>query len=462
MGQLTRVRLAAGAALALLLAAPPAAAQEVQLPLDEAGRIEVVDANLARRLDLFRDRYPGFVEARLFQGADSAFVLEVTVRRDGRLVRERQPLSAAAVADLRAQVSGRVALAPGTALNQQGRWLLVGQTGAMGLAFYGWAAPYVLTPASETIAGSYLLISAASFFLPLALTRDQPVSYGMTNLSRYGATRGLLHGALLYNALGIEEQGEQCGAFVCDSDGMFRRMVALMLAGSVAEAFGGYLWARSERMDPGTAATIGNGGDLGMVWGAGTAFLFLGDKAGAQAAAALALVGGGLGIWSGKQLADRRHYTWGDANLMYTTGWLGAYSAGAMIGTAGIDDPRAIAALYIGGTGLGAKIGDGLVRDMQFSTTESLLVQTGALAGAYLGAGIAALSETSGQTAATLATLGGVVGFAGTYAAVAANARIASERSALNIQLLPAGLLNVGGATGAELPLPALRVSYRF
>lgn len=60
-------RMVMGAALWVLLTFPlPAAAQEVQVPLDEAGRVEVVDADLARRLDLFREQYPGFVEARLF------------------------------------------------------------------------------------------------------------------------------------------------------------------------------------------------------------------------------------------------------------------------------------------------------------------------------------------------------------------------------------------------------------
>jgi hypothetical protein len=49
-----------------LLVASLAAAAEVQVPLDRAGRVQRVDAALARRLGIFPDR-PGFQEARLFQ-----------------------------------------------------------------------------------------------------------------------------------------------------------------------------------------------------------------------------------------------------------------------------------------------------------------------------------------------------------------------------------------------------------
>ncbi len=57
----------AGWLAALLLWAGAARAQEVLVPLDERGRVEVVDAALAARLGLFADEYPGFREARLFR-----------------------------------------------------------------------------------------------------------------------------------------------------------------------------------------------------------------------------------------------------------------------------------------------------------------------------------------------------------------------------------------------------------
>ncbi len=43
-------------ALAAALQAAPAGAEEVQVALDRSGRIERVDAQLARRLGLFTDR----------------------------------------------------------------------------------------------------------------------------------------------------------------------------------------------------------------------------------------------------------------------------------------------------------------------------------------------------------------------------------------------------------------------
>lgn len=60
----------------VLFGAPaPATAQEVQVAFDDAGRIERIDAELARRLGLFLDRWPELREVRLFSRPDGRFVL---------------------------------------------------------------------------------------------------------------------------------------------------------------------------------------------------------------------------------------------------------------------------------------------------------------------------------------------------------------------------------------------------
>src|SRR6185295_10082406 len=90
--------------MAFLIAAAPVgvlAAQEVQVPLDEAGRLEMITPELARKLDLFTD-VAGFREARLFRVSDSSYVLEVTSGDRAGLRRDRRPLSAAEAAAFRA------------------------------------------------------------------------------------------------------------------------------------------------------------------------------------------------------------------------------------------------------------------------------------------------------------------------------------------------------------------------
>jgi hypothetical protein len=100
-------RLFAIVVLAAALHATAARAQEVQVPLDRSGRIERIDAQLAKRLGTFGDRYPGFTEARLFRAPDSTFTLDVTMARGGQILRERVPLSLAGVDSLRTMISER-------------------------------------------------------------------------------------------------------------------------------------------------------------------------------------------------------------------------------------------------------------------------------------------------------------------------------------------------------------------
>src|SRR3990170_2312686 len=68
-------------------------AQETQVPVDDAGRIQVITAELARRLGMFGE-VEAFREARLFQLPDGTFLLEVTSGRGDQLRRDRRPLSA--------------------------------------------------------------------------------------------------------------------------------------------------------------------------------------------------------------------------------------------------------------------------------------------------------------------------------------------------------------------------------
>src|SRR5689334_12599236 len=86
------------------LAAAVAVAVELQVPLDHAGRVQRIDAALARRLQMFADR-PDFQDARLFQLADSSYVLEITSLAGPGLSRERIPLTALGADSLRSVVT---------------------------------------------------------------------------------------------------------------------------------------------------------------------------------------------------------------------------------------------------------------------------------------------------------------------------------------------------------------------
>lgn len=97
-----------------LLAAPlpgPILAQEPvieeQVALDADGRLLRIDAKLAAALGLFGD-VTNVRDVLLFRSPDG-YVLEITRRRGGVLVRERRSMTADEVAELRAVVSRRMA-----------------------------------------------------------------------------------------------------------------------------------------------------------------------------------------------------------------------------------------------------------------------------------------------------------------------------------------------------------------
>ncbi|HEX2190517.1 MAG TPA: hypothetical protein VHG51_16530 [Longimicrobiaceae bacterium] len=458
--------------LAVLLPwAAPARAQDLQVPLDERGRVEVVDAALAARLGLFQDRYPGFREARLFQAPDSSYVLEITMVRDGRTARQRVALTAEEVHELRRQVSERIAArAPGARVDQDGRYLLLGQTTLLGVGFYGWAVPYVVGAEDTGALSLYLITAGASFFLPYALTEGQPVTYGMANLSRYGATRGISHGLLLHQLLFGDPEGYTCDDFTCyDDEGDDRARAGIALLASAAEGVGGYLWARREGMAAGTANAIGTGGDFGLLGGMGVAYLAGTDDVGERATAAIALPAAAAGIVAGHRIAARRDYTWGDADVIYTAGAVGALAGWAAADLATFDERPAVAAAMLGAAG-GLYLGDRRVRDTDFTVGQASLNRLGAIAGGLVGLGFGALVsiEDEDPTAAlTGAALGATLGYLGTYASLAPLAREQRGESGplgWRVQLSPRGVLGLAGGAlpRSGEPVPVVSFSRTF
>jgi hypothetical protein len=438
-------------------------AGDVQVPFDPAGRIEVIDARLAGRLGLFVDEYPGLREVRLFQASDSSFVLEVTTTRDGRLERRRVPLSAQEARSLRARVAERVTdRAPEAVLNQEGRNLLLTQTALLGFTFYGSLVPTMLgVDDGSTGAGLYLLTAGTSFFLPYVLTQDQNVTRGMATLSGYGASRGLAHGFLLYQMVsGDEEDRSYEDDIYVDHDSGERTASALALLTSVAEGVGGYLWARNEGLTVGEVTAVALGGDYGLAGGLALAYVVGTEGIAEPAAAAMGLAGSAAGITGGRWLAARRDYTGGDAGVMYTSGVVGTLAGLALADVVGLEE-RPLVTVGMLGAGAGLYLGDRLVRDTDFSTSQASLNALGAGMGGLAGLGTAILvggDDVDGTAVLTGTAAGALAGFALTYNSLAPMAREQQGESASSwkVRLSPVGMA-AGRPAG-----PSLSVQYRF
>jgi hypothetical protein len=452
----------AGALLAARCAAAPsvASAQEVQVPIDRDGKLEVITAQLERKLRLFSD-YAGFVEARLFQAPDSSFVLEITQRVEGRLARVRLPLTPSAAQDLRRRVSAALAEAPAErVLDQSGRTKLLGWSAALSLLFYGPAVPIMFeVDDSRGFVGLYLLSAGAGIIAPFLATQRIPVTEGGAALATYGATRGIIHARVAVDLLA--------------SDASDAAYAAAGFWGSLGEALAGFAVA-NDRMSGGTAELVGIGSDVGLGFGLGTAHLggllddepdldgepYLGRQT-HPGAAALAFLSTASGAGVGYALSRTEPYTRGDAFILRNAGLLGVHLG---LAVADLSNPRGdqqkrYTALALTGGFAGLIAGHRLVHGREFTTAQGIFTTLGQIGGGLVGLGLGYLvSPRSGDISGLLwaaSAAGAGLGYGLTYQ-FARQAQVGLGGGRLQVGLDPSGL----ALAGRRAPLLALR--YQF
>ncbi len=468
VGRIASIALALALLATVTLTPHPVRAAEVQVAFDAAGRIQRVDATLARRLGLFWEQHPGFHEARLFMATDSSFVLEISTMRGIVLTQERELLTRAQADALRADIQRRLGSAtePEVGLNQEGRSRLVAGTSLLGLSFYGWAVPVVADAQDPSVAiGAYMLTAGGSFFLPLLLTQNSPVSWSMANLSMYGATRGITHGLLLERIVRTPNVPRE------DS----RAALAMAMGASIGEGVLGYAIARQGRMTGGTAETIGSGGDYGMLWGYVLSdFAGFPDREADRTTAALMLTTSFVSMGGAAVLAKHRAYSRGDAVVMRSSGYVGV-----LLGTAFADlaDPATTRPYSVGllaGSAAGLLVGDRLVEGREFTPGEGVLIQMGGSAGALMGLGAALIAQPEGAHGSSVywfgAAIGGALGYTLTYRQLSHKAAARSaDGMSWGFDLAPEALLwaTVRRPKSASRPTPyrapvLLRLHARF
>jgi hypothetical protein len=451
----TRAAFASLFLLGVLGAFAPVSAQEVQVALDEAGRVHEIDRSLASRLGLFLDDYPQLQVVRLYRIDAERYVLEVTGQREGETVRERVPLTAAEVGSLRARVSAALAArAPEVALDQEGRFLLLGTTTLLGVGFYGWAVPVILNMSDgRATLATYMFTAGASFVGPFLYTRDRPVTYGMANAGFWGATRGIGVGTGLLA--------------LADPNAGSRAFTAAAFAGSVGGGLAMYTWALRTDMSAGDAHVIGNHGDFGAAWALSA--MLMTRATDDRATAAMGLTGVGAGLAIGTARAGRLPYTWGDAEIQRGAFYLGMYNGLALWsafvgGDVSRGEERFLGAAFIAGSAGGLLLADRLLPGHDFSAGQGILVNLGTVAGGLVGLGAAVLiapdNPDSPAIFFTLSALGANAGFGLTYLALADDARRAAgrQRGSLEVDFNPAALLGLR----SDGPLRVLPEGYRL
>lgn len=408
------------------LAGVPAAAQDVQVPVDRDSTLYVLDADLRQELGLFPG-VSGFREARLYQAEGAEYEFVIRYERDGRVLRERRSLTPAEVEDLRARVTRGLAtterLTPGM---QEGRYGLVAAT-----TFHGMIEGGLLASTFDSQADGattlMLLGGAMSFFVPLLTTRNVPVSEAEADMVFYGALQGYAHAV-------------QVMVVFAGDDLPDRGTAGLAAVGGALEGAMGYRIARQHNWSAGHAEMVAANGIGGNLVGLGIGGAIVGEEPDFEEAsrviAGASLLGSIGGVYLGHRMGRTDRYTEGDARVYAQSALQAVNVVGSMLSLRDDLSPRGGALLLSGSAVGGAVLGRRLVRGRDFTGTQGSLVALGSYAGSLLGLAVTSSGET-GEAAAVVQAVGSAVGFGITYAVLEGEARRQAARgsSSLNLDL---------------------------
>ena len=454
--------------------------REAQIPLDpERGVLEIGTA-LRLQLELFPDQ-EGFQTARLFRQDDGSLVLEVSRIEQGRLVRERRPWTDAELATFRSDLAGRFAAqGQSGAVDREGRSGLVLTETLLGLGLYGWAVPEGFhIDSSRGAVAAYLLTAGLSFYLPYRITRNASVSLAERNAAVWGATRGIVYGPLVGNLLnGPDDPNESFEA----SDQRSATSALSVLGMSLAESVLGYQIAQGLGASEGEVAFWSAGGDFGIPFGFGLAYLaglfdenvqrcefdlcvvdeYVGTRAGYGATLAMAMAS----PWLARLSGQGGYYTAGDARALRSMGVLGAQLvlplAWAAFQQGDRSEDKPLVAAVLAGSAAGIWLGNHVLRERSLTGGDGLLVLAGHLAGGLGALGVTYLLD-GGERAddlvyLTTSALGSAAGALLTLQAVSggSSGRAASSGTGVGIEFTPAAVVmpllakrQFGGSAGA-------------
>ncbi|MDX2090382.1 MAG: hypothetical protein SFX73_21165 [Kofleriaceae bacterium] len=299
-----------------------------------------------------------------------------------------------------------------------GRYAYLASAGALGVGLYGPALTIAADSDSVKLSvGLYMLGAGGSFFAAYALTRDKPISWGVTDAWIHGATRGMWRGYSLLQVF----RGDPDYSDPYEYEDPFRADFTSVALGSLAEGTAFALVADHLHASPGLTNALGKASDYGSLLALGlTATVADESEISLRMAAGTMLLGAGVGYGLGYAYAQHRDLTWGDSEAIRAGGIVGLVTAAVPLVIAEPDSSRAIAGTLVAGGVAGLVIGDRLVRDRDFSPGQGVIMEVSTLAGGLVGGGVGFLvspddNKTEPKVIAIGAALGAVAGFAIPY-----------------------------------------------
>jgi len=326
-------------------------------------------------------------------------------------------------------------------LDQSGRWPVVLQNIAIGSGLYGWTVPFVLDAEDpKWYIGTEMLSIGGAFYLTYQYTKNMNIPYSRAQMMRGGTLLGLRYGWLINDVLDlwppdidIEEENSKGWAVTLMTsvpaglwagDYLYKRWKpshgqswALTLWGEL----GGFTARNLHQMAAGIESKPDRSEYEHYDYMSGDWIL---DRTAYNKAlepykdwkrvnALIEMAGYPLGIYLEHRYFGDRHYTFGDALMLYQGrffGWIYGMLT-AEIADIDFDSPAGIGFRTAGSIG-GTLLMGRYIADEDWSFGESVLMVVGTGSGMAFGVGSAALMDISeGDIISAMVMAGGAGGF---------------------------------------------------
>ncbi|HEC77701.1 MAG TPA: hypothetical protein ENI34_00985 [candidate division WOR-3 bacterium] len=375
----------------------------VQIPFDAEGQIYEIDSLMAQQISFFED-YSKIRRAFLFLEPDSSYVIEIYTQKDKVFLRKRIGVSEETVLEIQKEIA---------ALQTQKKTKVVYDRSGYGrflrnsfLFAYGVQAP--LTAIAFTAddydfrssTAVYMLSSAASFFIPLMLTKKCDVSKAHADLYLWGGIHGLYIAGALSSIVDIKFY-ERGGALITVSGSVIGEYIGFQSVNkfSLSLGRGSMIYIISD------FTGLSAAGILGLIDNWQDPLFNYKHYLGAS------LIGFGGGIATGALLTKNIDLADGDPAIFANCGIVGALSLPIILTWFDGPGDNISEKIYISagltGLGLGSYVGHRIVKNKNFTENAGDNIVLGGLAGALTGAGCVFLMKSDDSKVYYTAALAG-------------------------------------------------------
>ncbi len=371
--------------------------QSEQVSFDKRGKIQIVDASLNKKLNLF-PKYKNFIEAQVYKELDSTYTIEIAYKEKGKLLRAKEKLFKADFLEFQNKFSD-----PTLGMDKSGRAYFVTNV-TLTSSVYGLFINSIFDVQDKETA-VFGLSTTTGFLASFLYTQNHQISEAQAIFSSYGFTRGTYRGGLI-------------GSFIFNDvnerQDYWNKIFCVGMVEGLAEGIVFYKLADYYKMSAGQAQLINSIGDFGIYNSLIAQSFYEGDNWEFRSISLYAGSVGGMVI--GNLMSKSHNYTRGDVYFLDNFGSLGYLTGGLIPVYSDNPSKETVSLPLILGNILGLTIGHRFTKDVDFTTGQGILTNVSTNVGCIAGLGLGALADVSSpRIAYTTTLLGGIGGLILSY-----------------------------------------------